>query len=169
MNKQSKPPKKILLIGGFILIVGFLSPLLIPSVLSSNLSDGVKSVLTGLLAFGIPELFMILAVAVMGKQGYNYLKDKMLQLLTRISPDRVSINRYRLGIMMFCIPIILGFLQPYLANYFAVFEQIPLNWIITSDLMLLLSLFVLGGEFWEKLKGLFRYDVIAAKRELNKT
>jgi hypothetical protein len=122
------------------------------------------SILSGLLAFGIPELFMIVAVAIMGKQGYRFLKDKMLRLLSRVSPDRVSVGRYRLGIVMFCIPIILGFLKPYLEHYIPYLEEVPLLVTIAMDFMLLLSLFVLGGEFWEKLKGLFLYNIIAVKR-----
>lgn len=158
-----------LIIGAIVLIVGFLSPLLIPFVLDSGLSTSMVSVLSGLLAFGIPELFMILAVAIMGKQGYQYLKDKAMKWLTRVSPDRVSINRYRLGIVMFCIPIIFGFLKPYLAHYIPSLEEVPLPATIAMDFMLLLSLFVLGGDFWEKLKGLFLYDIIAVKRSVNNT
>lgn len=154
-----------LILGTIILVGGFLSPLLIPSVIDSDLSASLKSILSGLLAFGIPELFMILAVAIMGKKGYQYLKDKTQKLLTRISPERVSPVRYRIGVVMFCIPIILGFLQPYLAHYIPYLERVPLSATITMDLMLLLSLFVLGGEFWEKLRGLFKYNIIASVRD----
>jgi hypothetical protein len=138
-------------------------------VIDSGLSPSMKSVLSGLLAFGIPELFMILAVAIMGKQGYRFLKDKMLRLLSRVSPDKVSITRYRIGIVLFCLPILLGFLKPYLAHFIPFLEEVPLMATLAMDFMLLLSLFVLGGDFWEKLKGLFTYDVIAVKRKLNNT
>ena len=164
---QSKPPKTSLLIGGFILVVGFLSPLLIPLILSTDWSDGLKSVVTGLLAFGIPELFMILAVAVMGKQGYQFLKEKFLRWIKRISPDRISIQRHRFGIVLFSIPLILGFIKPYLAFYIPQLDQVPLVATVGMDIILLTSLFVLGGEFWEKLKGLFLYNVIAIKRQVN--
>ena len=170
MNKQaeqSNAPKRSLYIGGFILVLGFLSPLLIPLVLSSNWSDGVKSVVTGLLAFGIPELFMILAVAVMGKEGYQFLRERVRNWVTKISPDRISIHRYRMGIVLFSIPLILGFLKPYLAYYIPLLDRVPLTATIGMDLMLLISLFVLGGEFWEKLKGLFKYNVIAVKKTIN--
>lgn len=156
-----------LIIGAIVLISGFLSPLLIPFVLDSGLSASMVSVISGLLAFGIPEIFMIGAVAIMGKSGYQYFKSKAMKLLTTISPQRVSRTRHFIGSLFFAIPIILGFLQPYLAHYFPVFEQIPLGWIITTDLMLLLSLFILGGEFWEKLRGLFNYNVISVKRQPN--
>lgn len=170
MNKrvaQARPPIKSLWIGGVILVVGFLSPLCIPWVLESPWSDGVKTVLTGLLAFGIPELFMLIAVAVMGKQGYQYMKERASKWITRISPDRVSITRYRFGLVLFTLPLILGFLQPYLGHFFPFLAETPLFVTMGLDFLLLVSLFVLGGEFWEKLKGLFNHDIIATKRTTN--
>ena len=73
---ESLPPKGRLVTAGIIFISGFLSPLLIPVVTSSDLSIGWKTTLAGLLALGIPELFMIIAAAVAGKEGFNYLKNK---------------------------------------------------------------------------------------------
>ncbi|MGB5318064.1 hypothetical protein [Eudoraea sp.] len=154
--------------GAIVLIGGFLSPLLIPTVLDSDLSVSMKSIVSGLLAFGIPELFMLVAVAIMRKSGYLYLKEKAMKFITVISPQQVSKIRYKIGVVLFVIPIALGVLQPYLAHYIPFFEDIPMLWVIISDLMLLISLFILGGEFWEKLKGLFLYDIIAIKRPVNK-
>ena len=160
----SKPQRTRFIIGGIVLISGFLSPLLIPVVLDSDWPASLKSVLTGLLAFGIPELFMILAVAIMGKKGYQHLKGRASTWIMRLSPDQVSYRRYRFGVVLFSIPLILGFLQPYLGVIIPFFNRIPLTVTIGLDFILLLSLFVLGGEFWEKLKGLFQPDVVATKR-----
>lgn len=150
--------------GAIVLVGGFLSPLLIPAVLDSELSVSMKSIVSGLLAFGIPELFMLAAVAIMGKSGYLFLKDKTRKFITVVSPQQVSKRRYYTGVLFFVIPITLGLLQPYLAHYIPFFQDIPLLWIIISDLLLLVSLFILGGEFWEKLKSLFHYDIVALKR-----
>ena len=158
-----KPQGIRLIIGGIVLISGFLSPLLIPVVLDSDWPASMKSVLSGLLAFGSPELFMLIAVGVMGKRGYQYLKGKASRFIKHLSPDQVSKTRYRTGIVLFSIPLILGILQPYLGYFFSVFEEIPLAVTMGLDFLLLLSLFVLGGEFWEKLKGLFQYDTVVYK------
>jgi hypothetical protein len=72
-------PKTKLIIGTVILVVGFLSPLLIPLVVASDLSATNKTVISGLLAFGIPELFMLLAIILMGKPGYVFIKCKALK------------------------------------------------------------------------------------------
>ncbi len=156
-----------LIVGAILLVTGFLSPLLIPFVLDSGLSTSTIGILTGLLAFGIPELFMLIAVAVMGKRGYQYLKERASRFITRLSPDQVSHTRYRIGIVLFSTPLILGVLQPYLGHFFPMLDEIPLAVTMGLDFVLLLSLFVLGGEFWEKLKGLFHYDVVAMKRMTN--
>jgi len=61
---ESVTSKGKLTTAGIIFIAGFLSPLLIPIVTSSSLSTGWKAALSGILVLGIPELFMIIAVAV---------------------------------------------------------------------------------------------------------
>ena len=168
-NDLHGPKRSKIITGTVIFIGGFLSPLLIPLVLNSGLSASMKSALSGLLVFGIPEIFMIVAAAVMGKSGYQYFKDKLGSFFKRISPDRVSPVRYSLGLLMFSIPIVLGFLQPYLAHYIPQLGNLHLGFTIGLDFMLLLSLFVLGGDFWEKLKSLFLYNVVVNKGQLNNT
>jgi len=58
-------------LGLTILIVGWLSPLLIPIVTRTSLATEWKTIISGLLAVGIPEVFTIAAIAIMGKSGYN--------------------------------------------------------------------------------------------------
>ena len=159
MEKTSKkPPTAKLLAGVIILIVGFLSPLLIPLVLSSGFSAGVKSVISGLLAFGIPELFMLIAVEVMGKEGFNYFKRYSLLVLRRYGPpDEVSPKRHIIGLIMFIIPLVVGIIAPYFRHKIAFFENSEITIMIILHTMLFLSLFVLGGNFWDKLRSLFVY------------
>jgi len=158
-NKPGTKNSRIIF-GTFIFVIGFMSPLLIPFVTRTDWSVGLKSTLSGMLAFGIPEIFILLAVAVMGKQGYEFIKEKALRLLKRFAPsDEVSLTRYRIGLIMFTIPIIIGIVQPYLGSYFPFFKEIPLWWFIISDILFISSFFVLGGNFWDKLSGLFRHSV----------
>jgi hypothetical protein len=153
---NNKPPLKKIIIGGSILIIGFLSPLLIPLVLATSWGDGIKALLSGLLAFGIPEIFMIIAVAVMGKQGFNYIMRGLGKFLKPLAPpDTVSKTRYTIGLFMFFIPIALGFLAPYFSSHLHFMEEHEIYYNIGGDVMIFLSLFVLGGNFWDKLKSLF--------------
>ena len=156
--KITAPPQGRLILGGVVLITGFLSPLLIPWVISLDLSKGIISLISGLLAFGIPELFMLMAAAILGKPGFNYLKSEIFKWFKKYGPpDTVSLLRYRIGLLFFIIPIILGFILPYIWELVPIIKQNILIVVITGDVVLLLSLFILGGDFWDKLRSLFIY------------
>ncbi len=166
MTTKANTSKIKLIVGSVILIIGFLSPLLIPLIVGSDLPITYKKIFSGLLAFGVPELFMFIAVAVMGKDGYEFIKQKALKYLKRYAPsDEVSLTRYRTGLLMFSIPLIIGIAQPYLAYYMSFFKELPLWWNATSDILFISSFFVLGGDFWDKLSGLFKRDVKVVKEK----
>lgn len=160
MTNQAEISKTRLIFGGIILVVGFMSPLLIPLVTGTDWSVGIKTTLSGLLAFGIPEVFMLIAVAVLGKQGYEFLKAKALRYLKQFAPsDSVSLARYRIGLVMFCFPLLAGWVQPYLGHYISFLQEAPLWSYILGDILFLASFFVLGGDFWDKFSGLFNHSV----------
>lgn len=159
INSPTKPPKGRLIAGTIVFISGFLSPLLIPVVLASNLSSGLKTTLTGLLAIGIPEIFMVIAATILGKEGFSYLKQKIWSWFKKHGPpDHVSKGRYRLGLVLFCIPLILAWALPYFGHYIPNYKSIDLWFFIIGDVMFIISFFVLGGDFWEKLRSLFVYN-----------
>ena len=149
--------KRRLYTGGAIFVIGFLSPLLVPLVTASPLPVGWKTAISGLLLVGVPELAMLIAVAVMGKDGFNYLKQLIFGFLGKhiAPPETVSLMRYRIGLMLFTIPLLFGWVAPYISGYFPLFEEHRLKFAIIGDLLLFSSLFVLGGEFWDKLRALF--------------
>lgn len=161
MNEQAHITRTRLIIGGTVIIVGFMSPLLIPVVASMNWSIGLKGIISGLLALGIPEVFMLIGVAVLGKQGYLFLKEKLFSFLKQfLPPDVVSPARYRIGLVMFCLPLIFGWAIPYLAEFFHQLKDLPLWIVILGDLVFLSSFVVLGGNFWDKLRGLFMHHAL---------
>jgi len=160
MTNASQIPKGRLILGVSILVIGFMSPLLIPLVTGTSWSVGVKTTVSGLLAFGIPEVFMLIAVAIMGKQGYEYIKEKAFKYLKRFSPpDTVTLTRYRIGLIMFSLPLLLGWLQPYLGHYFSFLNQLPVWQYVVGDIIFFTSFFVLGGDFWDKFSGLFKHGI----------
>ena len=146
-------PRYKLIIGTAIFITGFMMPLLIPVVTTSGLSVEWKTGLSGFLAIGAPEIFMLIAVAILGKDGYNYLKSKLLQVIR--PPDRVSVIQYRIGLIMFFLPILFGWLQPYLEYLFPVIDENQLYLALAGDLVFATSLYLLGAEYWGKVKALF--------------
>lgn len=166
MKNTPEIPSSKLLLGTIILVVGFMSPLLIPLVIGSDLPVSYKNILSGLLAFGIPEIFMIIAIAIMGKQGFEFIKEKTFKYLKRFAPaDEVSLTRYRIGLIMFSIPIIIGIILPYSTYFLDFSKDIPVWWYLISDIIFVSSFFVLGGDFWDKLSGLFKYHVKVVNKD----
>jgi hypothetical protein len=158
LSTGNLPPKVRLISGAVIFIIGVLSPVFIPLVVTSGLPEWLIALLSGLLAFGIPELFMIIAVAILGKEGFAFLRSKLGRFLKPLAPpDEVSKKRYNVGLVLFCIPLIFAFLSPYLNLKFHFFEDIPFYINLIGDIMFITSVFVLGGNFWDKLRALFIY------------
>ena len=141
------------------LIVGWLSPLLIPLVTRTALATEWKTIISGLLAVGIPEVFTVVAIAIMGKSGYNLIKERIFRFFKKHGPpDRVSLTRYRIGLAMFVLPIVFGWLGPYGAHQIPGYEAYRFTVNVIGDVMLISSLFVLGGDFWDKVRALFIYE-----------
>jgi hypothetical protein len=152
-------PRGRLYLGGFIFIIGFMAPLFIPLVTRSDLSTAWKTTLSGLLMAGIPELFMIITVSILGKEGYQYLKGKVFAFLKKHGPPQdVGRVRYKIGLVFFSIPLLLALLFPYLSHHFASLEKIETVINIGGDVMFFTSFFILGGEFWDKIRALYTYS-----------
>lgn len=150
------PPRGRLYLGGGVLVFGWLCPLFVPLVVQSNLGAEWKTTLSGLLLLGIPELFTLAAVAILGKQGFTYFKGIVFGLLRRLAPpDAVGLPRYRVGLVMFVVPILFAWISIYIPNLIPGFTEHPIVFALTGDIMFFSSLFVLGGDFWDKVRALF--------------
>ena len=148
-------------LGVIIFLLSIIAPLAgIPAVAALDLSATMKTTLSGGLLIGA-EVLGVLAIAVMGKPGYVYIKSRVFGFLKRYTPpDEVSRSRYNIGLAMFCVPILFGWISIYAADYIPGFSQNPLPYAIGGDLLLLVSLFVLGGDFWDKIRALFVHDAV---------
>lgn len=158
-------PGRKLFSGLIVFIISMLSPLLIPLVILLNISPSSKAVLSGLLVFGVPEIGMLIAVAILGKEGFAYLKSRLFFWLKQtVIATNVSRIRYRVGIILFSTILIIDLFTPYI-NYFSSISIQPYQYyyIFILDFLLLVALFILGGNFWDKLKALFIYDMVAIK------
>jgi hypothetical protein len=141
-------------VGLFVLSIA-LPVLGVPLVAVMGLSTGVVATISGALLGG-SEVLGIVAVAVMGKSGYAYIKNQVFGFLRRYGPPaEVGRIRYSIGLVMFTTPIILGWLAPYGADVIPGYVDNELAYAIAGDLLLLTSLAVLGGDFWDKLRALF--------------
>lgn len=155
-TKPQKPNSARLYLGGFFFIIGIICPIFIPLVIASDLSTGLKTFISGLLGFGIPELFLIIAAGILGKSGFQYIKRLFRVMFRRYGPPgKVSKTRYIIGLILFFIPIFLALFLPYLFDIIPIFSENYITISLILDGVLVISLFVLGGDFWDKLRGLF--------------
>ncbi len=155
-----KPPTSWRFRTGVTLIaIGWICPLFIPFVTKSTLSTEWKTALSGVLLVVGPEVLSVIAIAILGKDGFNYLKEKVFALLRRAAPTaKVSRTRYRAGLAIWALLFIYGsfvWYAPHLVPGYSE-HRIALN--LSADFLFIVSLFVLGGDFWEKFRALFIYD-----------
>ncbi len=127
----------------------------VPLVAVMGLPAATAATISGAMLAGA-EVLGIVAVAVMGKSGYAYIKNRVFGFLKQYGPPaEVSRTRYTIGLVMFAVPIVFGWLAPYAADLIPGYPGNELTYGIIGDLLLLVSLFVLGGDFWDKLRALF--------------
>ena len=140
-------------------IGGFFLPLAIPLVIGLPLPVATKAGLSALLVFGLPQLLTVIAIAIVGKSGFHYLKDRLSGVARKLGPPvHVGRLRYRVGLVMLFLPLAVSLLEPYISPL-VVPEHVP-HWVYgaVNDTLFLMSFFVLGGEFWDKTKALFIYE-----------
>lgn len=158
MSKNSISKNRLIL-GGTVFIGGFLSPLLIPLVVASELGGAWKSLLSAILLVGLPEVLMLVSVAILGADGYRFLKEKLWALLKKTAPSaQVSRPRYIFGLILFILPLIYAWLEPYIGDLSPWVQNNHMILNITGDVLFVTSLYLLGGDFWDKLRALFQYN-----------
>jgi hypothetical protein len=115
-------------------------------------------VLAGALAAGGPEVLCLLAVALLGKEAFQYFTHRAKGLLRRaLFETPVSKTRYYVGLWI----ILLSWLPAYLYAYLPTTMpggSIRIYVLAAMDLAFVASVFLMGGEFWEKVRRIFIYE-----------
>ncbi|MBT8441352.1 MAG: hypothetical protein KJO76_03115, partial [Gammaproteobacteria bacterium] len=144
-------------------IFGLIAPVFVPAIAILGLPAKWTATLSGLLMLGVPELLWVAAVVVLGKDGFEAMKSQAFGVIKRhVLPETVSRTRYRIGLVMFLLPVLFGWLAPYApAEAIPGYEDQRLVFSLIGDGLLLFSLFALGGEFWDKLRALFVFGAKA--------
>ena len=98
----------------------------------------------------------------MGRDNYEVIKSRCMSFLKRLAPSaKVGKLRYNIGLAMFILPLIPTYIQAYVPRWLPddSAERLYVN--LSADLLFIASLFVLGGDFWDKLRSLFSYEAKA--------
>lgn len=167
MNGQTGPSGQVefgwrLKVGVALFVLSIILPLAgIPAVAALGLSTTLIATVSGALLFSA-EILGIVAIAIMGKPGFMYIKFRVFGFFKQHGPpSRVSPGRYRIGLAMFCIPILFAWISAYISGVIPGFESNLVAWALGGDVLLVMSLFVLGGDFWDKIRALFVHDARA--------
>jgi len=131
--------------------------LMVPIAAALDVPGSKVAALTGVL-FISNKVLLLLVIAVMGKAGFAELKRTIGRYISGVIPTpvaEVSPLRHKIGVVMFCLPLLSSFLEPYFDNFFPGVR--PNFWQMQAlgDLMFVGSFFVLGGNFWDKVHALF--------------
>ena len=149
-------------LGLFFFVFAWLCPLFIPLVTSSDLSTETKTLLSGFLLIGVPEIFSVISIVILGKPGFEYIKSKVFGFLKQVVPrGTVSRARYRIGLFMLLLHVIYANLTFYAPDLIPGYADARISMNLAADFLFLVTLLVLGGDFWDKLRALFLYDARA--------
>jgi hypothetical protein len=142
-------------LGICILALAFALWLLIPLMASQGVPGPRVAAVTGMI-FVANKVLLVICIAVMGKAGFQQLKGLVLGRAKRLSPSKtVGPVRHAIGLVMFGLPLLSATLEPYIDHIWP--DLRPNIWQLQAlgDAMLIASFFVLGGDFWTKLRALF--------------
>ena len=148
------PPKGRILAGVSAFALGWLVTLTtVAFITASSLTTSAQATVSGIVVFVGPKIGVLAAIAILGKPGFNYLKRKVFGFLK--PPAEVGPVRYRVGIVMFVAAMLFAFLERYLGFFMANAIAPEIRTSLAIDVLLLASLLVLGGDFWDKIRALF--------------
>ena len=145
-------------LAGLMLVASFGWIVVLPVLPLLGFSATAIATFTGVMAV-VAEVLMVAGAAIAGKDGFAYIKSRVFGFLKSYGPPQtVGRTRYRIGLVMFVLPVLSGWVWPYAAYFFEGLSAYALTLGVAGDLVLLASLFVLGGDFWDKLGSLFSHN-----------
>jgi len=160
------PPRGRLIAGVAILLFWFGAKVLGPIIIvNTDLSVEAKALASVVLFFGVAKICLIAIILVLGKPGFAYLKATIFKgfghAFSKVAPDKVGPVRYRIGLVMFTVPLLLAWVVPHLEDVSPRLaeQDRPLDWVM--ELIFMASFFVLGGDFWAKCRALFVREAVA--------
>jgi hypothetical protein len=158
------PPSRARLFWGLavFLVVNIGGPVVgLPLLALTDLAPGTKTLVGGIIV-AVAELSLPVVIAILGKPGFAYIKGVFFKALRRYGPPaEVGRVRYRIGLAMLILPVFFALVEPYVGSYLGVTGQNRIVYALSGDALLLVSFFVLGGDFWDKVRALFVHSAKA--------
>jgi hypothetical protein len=145
-------------LGIALLILGLVMPAGTLMVAGTHWPIAVKTMVSGVLLLGL-EIMLIPAVALMGKDNFDRIRNGAMRFIKQLKPaGMVGRTRYTIGLVLFVSPMLFAWIASYVPSWLPE-DYLARVWVnLGLDLVTVASVFVLGGEFWDKLRALFLYD-----------
>ena len=135
--------------------------LLVPLAATLGMPAARVAGLTGTV-FVANKLLLLAVVGVLGKPGFQQLKRMVFRYVSGFAPEAtVGPARHRTGLVMFCLPLVSAWLEPYVDALAPGLRPNLWQLQLLGDLMFAASFFVLGGNFCAKIRALFVRTAVA--------
>lgn len=146
-------------LGMGLFVLAFALWLIVPIAASVGTPAARVAALTGAI-FVANKVLLVSCIAVMGKPGFQQLKQRVFGHAKHLAPSKtVSPTRHAIGLVMFCLPLISAMLEPYVDTIWPGLRPNIWQLQVLGDVLLIASFFVLGGDFWSKIRALFTRTV----------
>lgn len=139
-------------IGMVFIVLGIFSPLIGLGVPLLDLPSGTSTALVTFFMVGGPEIFLVVGGALAGKQAIETIKKEFFKYAGKA--------RYEFGLILFVTTVFINWVFVYLNLLENYAFDINTRLIITLciDVTTIISIFVMGPEFFEKLKRLATWE-----------
>jgi hypothetical protein len=108
------------------------------------------------ISFTLNKVFLLASVVVLGRAGFDRIKQYFVGTFRRhVMKDQVGPWRYGIGLVLFVVPLVFAWKAPYVTELMPITGRHSIDAAIVTDVIFIISLFVLGGNFWDKLRALF--------------
>jgi hypothetical protein len=161
-NSQSEPPVLVkdwrFYLGMTALTLSIIMPVFALLVPFLGLSVAHSALVAGLLIGGGPEVLALIAVALLGKATFHYFLHRVKKFFRReLLEKSASKGRYYAGLVI----NIASWLPLYLYGYLPAIMpggSMRIYILASADLIFVASMFVMGAEFWEKVRKIFVWE-----------
>jgi hypothetical protein len=148
-------------LGIALLILGLVMPVGTLFIVGTDWTAGAKAVISGTLVFA-PEVMTVAAVGLMGKENFDRIVEPVKSALKSLKPaGNVSRVRHAVGLLLFVGSILFAWIASYVPSLMPEEYLLRVAVNLGLDLIFGASLFVLGGDFWDKLRALFLHEARA--------
>ena len=139
-------------IGIFLIAFSCFMPVCVLVVPFLDLSTTATTFVTGIMILGGPELIFIIGVFLAGKEGAKLVKQRLWKPAGKV--------RYMTGLILFIFCISVNWICVYLelTRMFPYNTHVQLYLMAAFDLLLIVSMFILGPEFFIKFRSIFSWE-----------